>query len=433
MIKQEYAGKVEITSLIINNKDSFVDATKYVVGLSIFEDIYSPFVYVELAVADFDGLSKRFPLLGEEFLTVGFKTDQSKEVNYQFLLYKSDNTSFFKMNNAQAYVLRGVTLEKAFDFTKTVSEAYRGTPSEIANALFTTYINKDTNKKLKYEPSKGVTKIVFPEISPLQALSYCKKRSIPVSAVTSPFLFFQNSDGYSFVSINTLFNDGVQNRDAFKHVLATGFNNPLNGFELSNGNERFKTDVISFSMQSNYDTVSKIDFGAFNNETYSFDLTTKQYVIRRQFNLSQNFNKFTLGSGGEMNSRDFMRTLDDKALQKYNILTDFSLQLEGAQHDFLPDTIGEMVAYSNIVAETNANILMYGDSNITAGQVLYFQTFMADDSNPEKRRVDPQKTGNYLLSSVRHDIIIDSQTTYKISISAIKGTNDLTIEEMKSD
>lgn len=432
MIEQDYAGKVEVSTLVINNKENYVDATKYVVGFSIFEDVYSPFVYIELAVADFDGLNKKFPLLGEEFLTVSFKTSRSKEVNYIFLLYKSDQSSVFKMNNAQAYILRGITLEKSFDFTKTVSEAYRGTPTEIADSLFNTYISKDTNKTLKYEQSKGVTKIVFPEVSPLRAIDYCKKKAIPNSAAASPFMFFQNSEGYNFVSLNTLYNSGIANRDPYKHVLATGQNNPLNIYEQSVGGEEFKSDVISFQMQSNYDTISKIDFGAFNNATYSFDLTTKQYVFRKQFNLSQNFNKFTLGSSGETNTKQFMQTFNDKELQKQNIITDFSLQLEGAQHDFFPDVVGEVIAYSNIVAEQNAKILMYGDSNITAGQVLYFQTFAADDSN-ERRKVDPQKTGNYLLSAVRHDIILDSQTSYKLSISAIKGNNDLTVEEMKSD
>lgn len=432
MIDQDYAGKVEITTLIINNRENYVDATKYVVGLSIFEDIYSPFVYVELAVADFDGLSKRFPLLGEEFLTVGFKTRDSKEVNYNFLLYKSDQTAYFKMNNAQAFVLRGLTLEKAFDYSKTVSEAFRGTPSEIANALFTTYINKDTDKKIKLEPSKGVTKIVFPDISPLEALNYCKKKAIPNTAAASPFVFFQNSTGYNFVSLNTLYGDGIVNNDGQIHVLNTGVNNPLSLNEQMTAGKKYKSDVISFTMQSNYDTVAKIDFGAYNNATYSFDLTTKQYVLRKQFNLSQNFNKFTLGAGGEMNSKQFMQSLNDKELKRHNLITDFSLQIEGAQHDFYPDVAGEMVAYSNIVTESNARILMYGDSNVTAGQVLYFQTFQADDSST-KVRPDPQKTGNYLLTSVRHDIIIDSRTDYKLSISAVKGNNDGTIEDMKSD
>jgi hypothetical protein len=432
-VSQYYAGKVDITTLIISNSNQYIDARDKVVGFSIFEDIYSPFVYIELAIIDYDSFAKKFPLLGEEYLTVIFKTENSKEINYTFLLYKNDSTVIQKMNYAQTSILRGITIDKAFDSTKKINESFTGSYTDIAEAIFNTYISSSVgNKKLYGEPARGISKLVFPQLTPLESILMCRRKAVSLSGVFSPYVFFQNSDGYYFVSINTLFDKGISLKDPFVHVLTTNNLNPLIDTEFSISGSKFKTDVISFSMASNYDSVIKIDFGAYNSSTFNFDLTTKQFVLKNEYNLSRRYDKFQLGTTGEFNSSKFLSSFNDRGVKYFNTLTDVSLQLEGTQYDFYPDAASEMKSYSLQVSESSAKILMYGDSNFAAGQVAFFQTYLTDiDSS--KRKIDPQKTGHYLMTAVRHDITLDGSSNYKMSISAIKGTNNDSVEEMSSE
>lgn len=429
-MNQHYAGKVDISTLILSNSSQYVDVRDKVVGFSIFEDIYSPFVYIELVIVDYESFAKKFPLLGEEYLTVGFKTDKSNEINYTFLLYKSDSTIIQKMNYAQTSILRGVTIDKAFDSTKKISEAYNGSYTDISKSIFETYIGPNVGSKQFYgEPSRGVSKLTFPQLTPLESIMMCRRRAVSISNVFSPYVFFQNNKGYYFVSINTLFDKGIQLKDPFVHVLSTNNNNPLIDTEFSISGSVYKTDVISMSMASNYDTVSKIDMGAYNSSTFNFDLTTKQYVLKNQFNLSNKYTKFQLGTTGEFNTKKFLSSFDDRGIRYLHTMTDVARQKEGTQYDFYPDALSEMKSYSLQVSESAVDILMYGDSNFAAGEVVFFQSFLTD-MDSSKRKIDPQKTGHYLMTAVRHDISLDGTADYKLSISAFKGTNNDSIEEM---
>ena len=429
-MSQNYAGKVDVSTLVLSNYTQYVDIRDKVVGFSIFEDIYSPFVYIELAVIDYDSFSKKFPLLGEEYLTVGFKTDKSDEVNYTFLMYKNDSTVIQKMNYAQTTILRGVTVDKAFDSTRKVNESFSGSYTDIAKSVFDTYIAPSVGDKPFYgEPSRGISKIVFPQITPLEAIMMCKRKAVATTSTFSPYTFFQNSKGYYFVSINRLFEKGIELKDPYVHVLSTNNTNPLLDTEFSLSGDVFKTDVISLMMASNYDTISKIDMGAFNSSTYTFDLTTKQFVLKKQYNLSDKASSFQLGTSGEFHTQRFLSSFNDRGMEYIHTMTDVALQKEGAQYDFYPDAVGEMKSYTSQVSESVAKILMYGDSNFAAGQVAFFQSFLTD-MEASKRKIDPQKTGHYLLTAVRHDISLDGTSNYKMSINAIKGNNNDSVEEM---
>jgi beta-lactam-binding protein with PASTA domain len=91
-----------------------------------------------------------------------------------------------------------------------------------------------------------------------------------------------------------------------------------------------------------------------------------------------------------------------------------------------------MKAYATLISQQQANIALYGDSNLTAGQVITVKIYEPTDINAGKK-TDKQLSGNYLISRMRHNITFETEATYEIHATGLKGTNFGSVEEIQAD
>lgn len=432
MNNSDFPGKVIIESATIYNSLNSNSIINNLLSVDIYEDIYTPYVYCEILIIDYNKLASSLPLMGEEFFTIRFKTSEGQFISYTFYLYQQDNGAIMSNNKAQGYSLHGVTLERAFDATKTVSRAYKGSYASIAGQIYDDFVKKDIGLEIEYEPSKSIVRYIVPQLSPLEAINYCKKKAIPNSGVYSPYTFFRNARGLHFISFNSLFQMAGNASENIIHIFGNSSSNPTSENEEIVGGSRTRTDIISFEPNSKYNSVNKIDRGTYNSLSYSFDLTTKQYILRKQFNLKDNKNKFQLGNSGEFNSEQFLDTFTDTRCYVEYMPTDFSIELEGTQTDFYPDAIGEMNSYLGLFGQQEVSMLMYGDSNLTSGHVLTVGVYKPTDQNiiPE---FDQTLSGNYLIARIKHSLIIGTQNTYELHITGIKGAMGDTLRGLQKN
>lgn len=427
-----FPGKVEIQRAVVYNKLGTNSVINNLLTIDVYEDIYAPFVYCDILVVDYNKLASTLPFIGEEFFLLDFKTERGDVISYQFLLYQQDKGGIMPNNKAQGYTLHGVTLERAFDNAKTVSRAYKGTYASIAGQIFDDYVKKDTGLEFNYQQSKSVAKYIAPQISPLQAIEYCRRRAVPNAPPFSPYLFFRNAKGYHFTSMNGLFNMAANQMEGVMHVFGAKSPNPQSEDDETVGGMQTRSDIIAFDPQAKYNTVDKIDRGAYNTISYSFDLTTKSFVQRKSFNLSQGKGSFVLGNSGEFNTTEFLQTFEDARCGVSYVPTDFSIELEGTQTDFYPDAIAEMNSYRNLVAQQQAGIIMYGDSSITSGQVINLLVYKASDEQLVPT-IDETHSGAYLLSRVRHQLTFGTNNTYEIHATGIRGTMANTVRGLQQN
>lgn len=428
----DFPGKVVIQRAQIYNSLGTSNVVNNLLSIDIYEDIYTPYVYCELLVLDYNKLASSLPLIGEEFLLIDFKTEGDQTITYQFYLYQQDNGAIMTNNKAQGYSLHGVTLERAFDTAKTVSRSYKGTYASIAGQIYDDFIKKDTGKEFNFEGSKSVVRYIPPQISPLKAIEYCKRRAVPAGNVFSPYTFFRNSRGYNFISFNSLFQMANRSSEDVIHTFGSPSPDPTADDNQVVGGKAIRNDIISFDPQNKYNSVNKIDRGTYNTTSYSFDLTTKQFALRKQFNLSENKSKFQLGSVGEFNTEDFLQTFNNTRCYVEYRPTDFSVELEGTQTDFLPDAVGEMNAYLGLFGQQEVRMLMYGDSNLTSGQTLTVTIYKPTDQT-KTPEVDDTHSGTYLISRIRHNIILGTQNTYQCHVTGIKGAMNNTLRGLQKN
>jgi hypothetical protein len=432
--RQNTLGKGIISEAYIYNTISGkkVPMINYLLNIDIYEDIYTPYVYCDIALVDYQSFANQFPLSGEEYFVFAFQSFGGKISKYQFMLYNKENVAATDTNASTVYVLRGVTLERAFDAGITVSTAYTGTHSSIASQIFDRYVAKFTGgMPLQFEPSRSVDHYIPPQISPLKAIEEMRSRAVSVSEARSPFLFFRNSNGFYFMSMNGLFNVSAGEPSA---QITHRYTSSSPGAEFDEENlNRTNADIISFEINTMYNTLEKIDNGGYNAHSYSFDLTTKWFGARQFFNMTEASGKFQLGGRGVHNRDSFMRTFDNTRCVAYYHPTDIAREFMGTTKDMYPEYMAEMNAYANMVSEYNVNYTIYGDSNVTAGQVMKILIPNSRDTDADDGSAHAPSmlySGSFLLDSVRHSITIGENVDYYTVISGINGARDRQIEGM---
>jgi hypothetical protein len=76
---------------------------------------------------------------------------------------------------------------------------------------------------------------------------------------------------------------------------------------------------------------------------------------------------------------------------------------------------------------------MYGDSNITAGQVLRVSIPPPTGDKTYTRSIDKGLSGSLLCMRVRHDFFFEENVTYYLSISGVNGTNIGAIKDLPNE
>lgn len=430
--RQNTAGKGIITECYMYNASTQrrLPVIKYLLNIDIYEDIYSPFVYCDMVFIDYDEFTKEFPLTGEEYFVISYQSFGGKSVRYHFLLYKLDNVGMTTTNSAAGFVVRGITLERAFDSGKTISTAYTGTCSQIAAAIFDTINPNDRGGlQLNYEPSRGIDHFIPPQMSPLSAIGEMRARAVPLGEARSPFLFFRSSEGYFFQSMNGLYNTSAAKSAAQKvHRYVAATPSP----EKDEESKSFNADIVEYDISEYFNTLSKIDDGGFNSHVYAFDLTTKWFGLRQAYNAVDHKNKFQLGGDGMGNRSKFMSAFNNTRCSAHFVPVDMAREFMGTSKDTYPDFMGEMAGYMNLVSEHNVRYTIYGDSDVTAGQVMKILVPAARDyvrAGETQRSRSDMFSGSFLLTSVRHSLTFGENIQYYTVISGISGARAVSVEK----
>ena len=86
MKDSDFPGKVIIESATIYNSLNSNSIINNLLSVDIYEDIYTPYVYCEILIIDYNKLASSLPLMGEEFFTIRFKTSEGQFISYTFYL-----------------------------------------------------------------------------------------------------------------------------------------------------------------------------------------------------------------------------------------------------------------------------------------------------------------------------------------------------------
>jgi hypothetical protein len=247
-------------------------------------------------------------------------------------------------------------------------------------------------------------------------------------------VFFENSNGYWFKSLQTLFK---------QKSFATYYFNPKN---ISQDMQQKISNIITFDVLDAFDMINGISSGAFVNKVITIDPLTRQFKTT-SFNYDEYFNK-----SGSLN--------DSKLTSNYKNRLGYS-NYETPSNELQTGSFRLMVGNNNqkkqpfvspranaVAEDINAEIFMSnrtaqlalanyirvkvsvpGNPQLTVGMPIDLNIFAMkpvtySDAGSNAKELDPFYSGKYLISAVRH-IIQDSTYITVMELAKDSFSKDL--------
>ena len=282
--EEQYAGEIHLEYLrIFSSEGVRADLSSIVVEINLFEDIFSTAFTGNIIIVDTLNLIEKLPILGQEYIELKCSTPQvnaTKEsvIEKRFILH-SIVTREDISTGAQAYSLDIATEDSIKNLKTRVSKSYKDSISNIVSDVLKNKLGSSQN--LNIGRTSGVRKIVSPNVHPYTLINMLKKEAVSTltnnASLPPHFLFFENKNGLNFVSLQSLYNNGIVAR------LHSGDKES----DESLGREAYHKDdtkiaqsnkrILSYSFGANNDLSTNIVNGMMGSNLITHDIYNKSY------------------------------------------------------------------------------------------------------------------------------------------------------------
>ena len=401
--KVSVAGDVNIEDVTLITSTGFAQTiTPQVIGIEIYEDVFSSFITGKLMIRDSQELTNLLPLIGEEVVRIKVVTPSlGDEHSYsgEFYIYKMDD----KMKSAEReviFVLHFISKEAIVDLNKKISKAYSGKVSDIARTLCTDVYGLESKKELNIEETGNKTKFISNFWSPVKCLTYACDQAL--NANESPtYVFFENKYGLNFLSLETLYTGSPIKQRFFwdnytQEVQATG------GSTRDIGKDYQR--VLDLSSPAPFNYMDKIRSGLYGSEVVYFDILTKQYVHTGyvpDFKASKHLNEYPMWTENLAARAKSVMIHGNKYYNNFDGFDDVS-NLKFVQKR--KSLMAQAESYK-------VTIDVFGRTDYSAGQRVYLEV----PKNTQIKKTDPDYldkilSGNYLIAAICHLVTREKHT-----------------------
>lgn len=391
-----FAGDVSIDKVkIISSSGFYQDIAAQVINVQIFEDLFSPFITGSLIVKDSLDLVNLFPFAGEEFVELEISTPSLQRGNIKgtFYIYKLTDRELIG-DRAVVYQLHFISSEAVVDLNKKISKVYSGKTSDIVKKFVVDKIDGlESKKDVFIEPSSTNTKYISNYWTPVENITYLKELSSNNNKVPN-YLFFENRDGFYFISLDTLYNTDVYQSFVYDRYTRDDLNN---SGSVKNIQEDYKR-IETISIPVGFDYMDRISNGMLSSRMISYDLTKKVYTAKN-YNMFSKFDKQNHLNPNAISS--------DRAIFRSNSLIINVPRYNGNFSGFGDvtnfKTAQEQISLMKMAEANKIQITVAGRSDYTIGQKVNVTLNKIEPiSKNETDVTDKMFSGNYLISAINH-------------------------------
>jgi hypothetical protein len=407
------------TSMVGDN--SAIDLMTFLLEINLYEDIYSSSITGEVVINDALGLISNYLLNGTEFIQIQLQKTSQDDVyiSRNYRVYKMSKRQISDSNQYEVYVLNFCSEELLISENYRLSKSAKGKMiHEIIIDVLTNYIK--TKKDFYWDPTRGVYDFILPNKKLFETINWLSTYAQPLSGSSADMLFYENSQGYHFHSLQTLYSQSPYQTYKFD---PKNINNTPGKIDI----QEQLTNVFDFEMLNFFDTLDAASNGTFANKVIGVDVLTRT-IYNGTFEYNNyngkllNSQKLTNGYQDRLGATigtiapvipagletGTLRMSPSNKDQKENdYITQKIDAIDTVANDimlevYLPNRVSQL-ALANYM---RIKITIPGDPNILAGSVVTFNTFAISpvtfSQTGNQRTLDPLYSGNYLVTAVRH-------------------------------
>lgn len=392
---------------LITSDAQTIDLIPFMVELNIYEDIFSPTMSGTIVIGDALDLISNYKLHGNEFLNlVVDKPGLDKPITKIFRVYKISDREFGTAS-LQNFKLHFCSEELILSTQTVISKSYKGmTVDKMVDDILKNKL-KVSPEKMKglFTPTEGIFDIIIPKMQPFEAIQWLTSRSY--SSTDSLYLFFENRDGFNFVSYENLLAQPVYQRYYKSPKIKV--------------DPKQNIDSINFlKIVQDFDIIAANRYGAYSAQLLTFDFVNRQFKSK---SIASTQNKLLNDNIPVNNSKNRLNsTLSESfdSLLKFYPSTD-SNPLANPTHpeNWLPQKATKLAQLSTF----KIVMTIPGDVLVKAGMCVEIELPKATPQNDTGSEIDNMRSGKYLVSAVHHVFMNDIMSTVVELISdSITGT-----------
>jgi len=334
-------GDISVNNIVLSGSKGVLDVTNQFQSLSVLEDLMIPGMNASLVLLDSLNLQSMLPLIGEEILYINYNTPSISGLSHTFAVSSMKDASPASALKVRAYEIECIALEAFTNKTTLVSKSYNTTLDMVVNDLFENFLN--SNKSLQTEATQGIQKYIVTNERPFDAINRIRKRSSSITNPSSSFLFFENQRGYYYVTLESLFSQGIVASYTDSDIGADNF--------LTRNN--FRT-MLGYNLPDVYDTATKLGQGAFTSTVKRLDLKSLLFSTQNE----------SPSSGSNRSSSGFKGAMGGSGISSFIPKDMFN------PDTFIDKMIAPQRAFLAEVDQLKIHIKIFGDSSLTVGQQI---------------------------------------------------------------
>lgn len=380
-----------------------VDFRDQILEFDLYEDLFSPCMTATARVYDAADHLSKFKLHGNEFVELELdKPSLDKPISKIFRIYKISNrvlgTSF------ENYTIHMCSEEMILSPQISLSLSYKGMDvTTMVRNILIDHLKVDPDKIARITKTQGVYDVIIPKLDPLEAILWLGGRAY--SSTGSAHFFFENRDGYNFVSYEELLKAAPYAK-YYRHAKITP-DPSKNAYTFT------ELKVIE-----DFDLMKATRYGSFSSSLNILDIITKNFN-------TYSFNAIYFKSKGILNKEVTLNGLMNRFgktfyssynnMQKYVVVKDSD------------PTVGNPMTPENWLCEVASKlgqIHLYkmigtvpGDVMLTVGAVIEVEMQAMTPQDQKNgaatgtNNLNSVRTGKYLVSKVHHKLLGDTFTT----------------------
>ena len=375
-----------------------LDVTTIMQMFYMYEDCTVPGISCEITLLESAELHDYLPLVGEEYLNISYSAPGLPSFTHTFYLTEMRNRNPTAQLKNSAYTLMGVAVEVLKNKTTLVNKIYKTNNDAMVRDLFTSYLG--SGKPLVTEPTQGIQDYTVTTRKPMTAIMDILARSVAETHQSSSYLFYEDHNGYNFVTLEQLCGQGSVASFTNYEVVADSI-----------GHNSYR-NIISYSLPEVYRVADKLSVGAFASIVKKYDFGDLLYG---NLEVIPNVQSMVRTMPALFSSPSFKSQWTTPAYYHFTSLDSIKS----------PTNINTMLplrtAYAAELDQLRIVARIYMDSSLTVGQVITLN-LMQTTSETGPREADTLLAGNYLISKLSTVILpIDVRPTATQILELVSG------------
>jgi hypothetical protein len=352
-------------------------------------------------------------LHGQEYLYLSFNRpgENEKTTRYEraFRIFKVAEKEPTE-NQIQSYVIHFCSEELIFSNQVTISKSLRGKViSDYVYSICTRDL-RISNRKIdllnNFEWSVGVQDFIIPSLHPLDAIQMLSQNAF--SGSLSPFMFFENNQGWNFLSLESMF--------ARTPITTLNYSNAKITEDISTAAFKNANQMSKMKFQNSFDMLRNTQRMTYSGRLYTLDILRQRYE-KNDFSVdklaSSNFidgKNIPINNSTNRNEKSLTEEYGTKLFYHVTNKGQTNAQYLASRGFKVTDTniessLMQRESLLNLLNNTVLECTVPGNVLFTVGNIVEIEMPSFASNAQNMRNIDPYLSGRYLITRVRHTLV----------------------------